>query len=488
MGSDQDKSGQVVDQNGKPYNRLALVFTMLIGTFSTFITTTMLTTAFPTLMHSFHISANSVQWLTTGFMLVMGITMPITGFFLQRFDSRKLYLSAVAIFLSGTIVCFFANTFTVILIGRLIQASGVGITAPVYQTIMASIYPPNKRGTAMGSAGLVIGLAPAIGPTFSGWLLIHFSWRMLFLSIMPISVIVLIMGFFTLRKVLPTHKAPIDWSSVLMSIIGLGSMLFGFSAVGDYSWGDPIVYGTLIVGVIFVCFFVLRSLKIKNPLLEFNVFLHSDYTLSVVLVAVAFMSMNGFTLILPLYLQTIRGESPLVSGLTLLPGAIVIGLMNPVTGRVYDIMGGRNMAITGMFLLTATTSTFIPVTDKTPISYLVFFYMIRMFGISMVMMPTTTTGINALPLRSIGSGTVVNNTIRQVFASMGTAILVSVMSNVTLNRVPAHDVMQQTPILFKKLALQANIVGFRYAFIISTTFAFIGLILAFFLKSDKEAL
>ncbi len=484
----QGESNQVLDQNGKPYNRLALVSTLLVGTFSTFITSTMLTTAFPSLMRSFNITANTVQWLTTGFMLVMGITMPITGFFIKRFDSRKLYLTAVAIFLTGTIICFFAHTFAVILVGRLVQATGVGITAPVYQTIMASIYPPNKRGSAMGMAGLVIGLAPAIGPTLSGWLLLHYSWRMLFLAIMPISIVVLIMGYFTLRKVLPTEKAPVDWNSVLMSIVGFGSMLFGFSSVGSYSWSDPIVYVTLIIGITFVAFFVWRSLKIDNPLLEFKVFKHSDYTLSVILVAVAFMSMNGFTLILPLYLQTIRGESPLVSGLTLLPGAIVIGLMNPVTGRIFDQMGGRNMAITGMFLLTATTATFIPVTDKTPISYLVVFYMVRMFGISMVTMPTTTTGINALPLDLIGSGTVVNNTIRQVFASMGTAILVSVMSNVTLSHTPAHTIMSQTPILFKKLSLQANIVGFRYAFVISTSFALVGFILAFFLKSDKEAL
>ena len=483
-----EDSNQVVDQNGKPYHRLPLVFTMLIGTFSTFMTSTMLTTALPSLMVSFKISANTVQWLTTGFMLVMGITMPISGFFIKRFDSRKLYLSAVAIFLTGTIVCFCAQNFSVILVGRLIQAAGVGITAPVYQTIMASIYPPSKRGSAMGMAGLVIGLAPAIGPTFSGWLLLNYSWRMLFLSIMPISVIVLVLGYFTLRKVLPTEKAPVDWYSVLMSIVGFGSMLFGFSSVGNYSWTDPIVYTTLIIGAIFVAFFVWRSLKIKNPLLEFKVFKHSDYTLSVILVAVAFMSMNGFTLILPLYLQTIRGESPLMSGLTLLPGAIVIGIMNPVTGRIFDQMGGRNMAITGMFLLTATTATFIPVTDQTPISYLVVFYMVRMFGISMVTMPTTTTGINALPLDLIGSGTIVNNTIRQVFASMGTAILVSVMSSVTLSHSPAHTILGQTPILFKKLSLQANIVGFRYAFVISTSFALIGFILAFFLKSDKEAL
>ncbi|MBU7553988.1 multidrug efflux MFS transporter [Pediococcus ethanolidurans] len=475
-----------VDQNGRPYNRLLLVFTLLIGTFSTFLTSTMLTTAFPTLMKSFSISANTVQWLTTGFMLMMGIVIPITGFFLQRFDSRKLYLSAIVIFFVGTIVCYFAQNFWTILAGRLIEAAGVGITSPVYQTIMTSIFPPAKRGAAMGSAGIVVGLAPAIGPTFAGWILIHYSWRMLFLAIIPISLIVLITGYFTLRKVLPTKKAPVDWSSVVLSMIGFGSMLFAFSSVGTYSWTNPIVYGTLIVGVLVVAIFIFRSLKIKNPLLQFKVFEHSDFTLSAILVSVSFMSMNGFTLVLPLYLQTVRGESPLASGLTLLPGAIMMGVMNPTTGRIFDRLGARDMAIAGMFILSLTTASFIPITAQTPVFYLACLYTVRMFGISMVMMPVTTTGMNALPLNLIGDGTVVNNTARQVFASMGTAILVSIMSSVTLNHTPGSTVAQSTPILFKKLSLNANVLGFRYAFLIATTFAVIGFLLTFFLKKDER--
>lgn len=481
-----DTSNQPVDQMERPYNRIALVFTMLVGTFSTFLTSTMLTTAFPTLMRSFSISANTVQWLTTGFMLMMGITIPITGFLLQRFDSRKLYLSAILIFSIGTVLCLFATNFWMILAGRLIQGSGVGITAPVYQTIMTSIFPPSQRGAAMGTAGMVIGLAPAIGPTLAGWILMHYSWRMLFLSILPISLLVVIMGWFTLRKVLPTKKAPIDWLSVLLSVIGFGSMLFAFSAVGDYQWTDPVVYVTLTVGVIVVCLFIWRSVKISNPLLQLKVFTHREFSLSAALVAVSFMSMNGFTLILPLYLQTIRGETPLASGLTLLPGAIVIGLMNPVTGRIFDRMGARNMAMAGMLLLTVTTGFFIPITATTPVTDIVCVYMVRMLGISMVMMPVTTTGMNALPLNLISDGTVVNNTARQVFASMGTAVLVSVMSNVTKNHLPNHAIAKATPILFKKLALDANVVGFRYAFAIATCFALIGLVMTFFLKPHKE--
>lgn len=481
-----DFADQPKDVNGKPYNRLALVLTLLIGTFSTFLTTTMLTTAFPTLMKTFNISADTVQWLTTGFMLMMGIVMPITGFFLQRFDTKKLYLSAIVLFFVGTVVCYFAKSFGMLLAGRLIEAAGVGVTSPVYQTIMTTIFPPSQRGAAIGSAGIVTSLAPAIGPTFAGWILIHYSWRMLFLAIMPISLFILILGFFTLRKVLPTKKAPIDWFSVAMSVVGFGSMLFAFSSVGQYSCGDPIVYVTLIVGVIVVSIFIWRSLKIKNPLLQLKVFEHSDFTLSAILVAVSFMSMNGFTLVLPLYLQTIGGESPLASGLTLLPGAIVIGVMNPFTGRIFDRLGGRNMVITGMFLLLVSTASFIPVTATTPSIYLTGIYMVRMLGISMVMMPVTTTGMNALPLNLISDGTVVNNTGRQVFASMGTAILVSVMSNVTLHHTPSQAVAKATPVAYQHAALNANVLGFRYAFLIATIFAAVGFALTFLLKHDNK--
>ncbi len=334
---------------------------------------------------------------------------------------------------------------------------------------------------------MVVGLAPAIGPTLSGWILMHYSWRMLFLFILPILVLVLIMGWFTLRKVLPTKKAPIDWLSVLLSVVGFGSMLFAFSSVGNYQWTSPVVYVTLIVGLIVVGLFIWRSVKIKNPLLQLKVFAHREFSLSAALVAVSFMARNGFTLILPMYLQTIRGESPLASGLTLLPGAIVIGLMNPITGRIFDRLGARNMAIAGMLLLTLATGSFIPITATTPVIDIVCLYTVRMMGISMVMMPVTTTGMNALPLNLISDGTVVNNTARQVFASMGTAVLVSVMSNVTMNHMPNHAVATATPILFKKLALHANVVGFRYDFGIATTFALIGLVMTFFLKRNKEA-
>lgn len=480
--SNSSSEFKVVDANGKPYNRLLLIITMLIGTFSTFIVQTTLTTAFPTLMRTFNIDADSVQWLTTGFMLAMGITIPISAFLLQRYSSKALYLTAMAIFFVGTFICMIAPTFGVLLAGRLIEAVAVGITAPTFQTTMLTIFPPERRGSAMGLAGIVIGLAPAIGPTLSGWLLLNYSWRALFVVILPFPVIVFTLAIFTMRKIFPTKKTSADWMSVALSTIGFGSMLYAFSSVGSSSWTAPKVYITLIIGFVFVGLFIWRSLTIENPLLQLRVFKSPIYTLSVIEVAVVNMAMMGAEMVVPLYIQTVRGESAFHSGLILLPGALMMGIMSPITGRIFDRIGARRLAITGMFLLTIGTAFFVTLTETTPIIFVTILYTIRMFGISMVMMPVTTTGMNALPLSLMSHGTSVNNTGRQVFSSMGTAILISVLTNVTNSNMPAKSLLHSTPLTYGTHALSATLAGYHAAFLTATIFALIGLVLAFRIK------
>lgn len=474
------------DVNGHPYNRLLLVITLLIGTFTTFLTQTILTTAYPTLMADFHISASAVQWLTTGFMLIMGIMIPVSAWLLTRINSKYLYLTAMVIFGLGTTLAYFAVDFQMLLIARMIQAMGVGISAPVFQTIMSSVYPPEKRGSAMGTAGIVIGLAPAIGPTLSGWIIDNYSWRALFLFILPINILVIIVSLFTLRKVLPTSKQPIDWWSVLISTIGFGSMLYGFSSVGNSGWGDPIVLTTLVIGLIFIGLFVWRQLHMDQPLLELRVFKIPAFTLSAILTALAYMAMMGVEMILPMYIQTVLGRSAMDSGLILLPGAIMMGIMSPITGRIFDHIGARRLAMTGMLLLTLGTAFFLSISATTPILWIIVVYAIRMFGLTMVTMPVTTTGINALPFRLISHGTAANNTLRQVAASMGTAVLISVYSSVAKWQMPAHHLLTQAPLKYKQAGITATLTGYHMAFVVSLIFCAIGFGLTYFLKANHS--
>ncbi|CAM3166371.1 MDR family MFS transporter [Lactiplantibacillus plajomi] len=475
-----------LDANGQPYHRTWLVLTLLVGTFSTFITQTLLTTAFPTLMNYFHISATAVQWLTTGFMLIMGIMIPVSAWMLTRINSKYLYLAAMVIFGAGTILAYFAVNFQMLLVARMIQAMGVGISAPVFQTIMSSVYPPEKRGSAMGTAGIVIGLAPAIGPTLSGWIIDSYNWRALFLFIMPINWLVIIVSFFTLRKVLPTSKQPIDWWSVLISTIGFGSMLYGFSSVGESGWGDPVVIATLIIGAIFIGLFGHRQLHMDKPLLELRVFKIPAFTLSAILTALAYMAMMGVEMILPMYIQSVLGHSAMDSGLILLPGAIMMGIMSPITGRIFDHIGARRLAMTGMLLLTVGTAFFLSITASTPIIWLIVVYAIRMFGLTMVTMPVTTTGINALPFSLISHGTAANNTLRQVAASMGTAVLISVYSSVSKWHLPSQSLLASAPLKYKAATINATLTGYHMAFIVSLIFCAFGFVLTFFLKANHS--
>lgn len=459
-----------------------MVLTLLTGTFTTFLTQTILTTAFPTLMATFHIGASAVQWLTTGFMLVMGIMIPVSAWLLAKFNVKYLYISAISLFLFGTIICRFAVSFPMLLAGRLIQAAGVGMSAPTFQNVMYSIFPPEKRGSAMGLAGIVIGLAPAIGPTLSGWVLLHHSWRSLFSIIIPIAILVIVAASFTMRKVLTTTDPKIDSVSVVMSTIGFGSVLYGFSTVGDQGWGSPVVLGALALGVIFVILFVYRQLHMETPLLELRVFTSPIYTLSVILTAVAFMSMVGVEMVLPMYIQTIRGESAFNSGLILLPGAVMMGIMSPITGRIFDHLGAKRLSNTGLFLLLVGTIPLVAVGEDTPIAIITVLYAVRMFGITMVTMPVTTAGMNALPANLISHGTAVNNTVRQIAASIGTAILVSVLSVVTKANMPGAGVSDAAALAQTRAA---TVSGYRAAFIVSTVFAIIGYVLATRLPQDR---
>lgn len=477
---------QTVDIYGKPYNRSLLVVVLLIGTFCTVLNQTLLTTAFPALMKAFNISASSVQWLTTGFLLVNGIMIPISAWLINKFSSKRLYLTAMTIFLIGTITCFIAPNFSTLLIGRLIQAAGVGISMPLLQNIMLSIFPPEKRGSAMGMAGIVIGLAPALGPTLSGWIIDHYTWRDLFGMVIPIVILVLVLAFFLMKSVIQLSNPSIDVLSAFLSTVGFGSLLYGFSSVGNDGWGSSKVISFLVIGVFVIGLFVWRQLHLEHPFLELRVFKSPTFTIAAILSGVVNMAMVGAEMVLPLYIQNIRGESAFHSGLMLLPGALIMGLMMPITGAIFDKHGAKRLAISGMLILTAATLPFAFLTQETPIVMIVILYTIRMFGISMVMMPVTTSGMNALPMNLISHGTAVNNTFRQVASSIGTAVLISILTNVTKDNLPKASLLKSLPLFYKDQAINATLSGYHAAFFVAVIFGLVGFIITFFLKKNKK--
>lgn len=478
---------QPVDIHEKQYNHNLLVLVLIIGSFCTVLNGTLLSTALPSIMRDFKISTATAEWLSTAFLLVNGVMIPISAWLINRFGSRKMYLSAMSTFFIGTVIAAIAPNFQTLLAGRIIQGLGVGVTMPLLQTIMLSIFPANKRGAAMGTVGIVIGLAPAIGPTLSGWVVDNLSWRYLFSIIAPIAGIVVILAAFLVKDVLPTKDEKIDIFSVATSTIGFGSLLYGFSEAGNKGWTNPEILAFIFVGIIFVILFGIRQLKMDDPFLDIRVFKHFEFSLAAILSGVTNLAMVGIEMVLPLYIQNLRGESAFHSGLILLPGALMIGIMSPITGRIFDRYGARKMAITGMTLLTLGTIPFVFLTENSSFLMIIILYAIRMVGVALVMMNVTTSGMNSLPLDKISHGTAVNNTFRQVLSSIGTAILVSVLTTTTNNNMPAKSMLKTLPLQYKNGAINATLDGFHASFAISILFALIALVLSFFLKKGNRA-
>ncbi|UZW15344.1 MDR family MFS transporter [Clostridium pasteurianum] len=457
----------------KVTNRNAIVIVFIIGAFVTILNQTLLVTALPHIMRSFNITADKVQWLTTAFMLVNGIFIPVTAFLIEKYSTRTLFMSFMGIFVIGTLVAALAPNFSVLLIARILQAVGAGGIMPLMQTVFLVIFPKEKRGTAMGMMGLVIAFAPAIGPTLSGWIVDRFSWHYLFYIILPIAIIDVIIAIFILKNVTEQRKIKLDILSVILSSLGFGGILYGFSTAGSNGWSDKWVIAAILVGLISMLLFVLRQLKQERPLLELRVFKNRTFTITTILGMISFASMMGLETILPMYTQNLRNITAFHSGLMLLPGAIVMGAMSPITGVIFDKIGAKIIGIIGFLILTVTTFFFAFLDLNTSLTFIIIVYAIRMAGISMVMMPLITAGINALPSNLIAHATAVNNTFRQVAASIGTAVLITVMTNAAKNST-------------SKNPLNAMVTGMDAAFLGAAILACVGLVLIFALKQENK--
>ncbi|KIL72441.1 DHA2 family efflux MFS transporter permease subunit [Bacillus badius] len=485
-----------IEKTSRPqYGILAV---LMIGAFIAFLNNTLLNIALPSIMKDLKVDASTVQWLTTGFMLVNGIMIPTTAFLIQKYSVRRLFLIAMSLFTIGTIIAGVAHVFPILLATRMVQASGSAIMMPLLMNVMLVSFPVEKRGAAMGVFGLILMAAPAIGPTLSGWIIEHYDWRMLFHFVTPIAVVVLLIGYFLLKDKKEKVNIRLDLFSLCLSTLGFGGLLYGFSSAGSKGWDSPQVYGTILVGVVALVWFILRQLKMDMPMLNFRIFKYPMFALSSSITMVVNMAMFSGMLLIPIYVQTIRGISPMDAGLMMLPGALVMAVMSPVTGRLFDKFGGRVLAATGLLITTVTTYYFSKLTLDTTYTHLVLLNAVRMFGMSMVMMPVSTNGLNQLPARFYPHGTAMNNTLNQVSGAIGTALLVTVMSNRTETHAAEiaadamkHAAAQPTPAALaemkQQIAMKAMLEGINDAFFIATLIATVALILSLFIKRSKPA-
>ncbi|HCX1427233.1 TPA: multidrug efflux MFS transporter MdeA, partial [Staphylococcus aureus] len=345
--------------------KLTMIITMLMGGFFGLLNETLLVTALPSIMKDFEISYTQVQWLTTAFLLTNGIVIPLSALVIQRYTTRQVFLVGISIFFLGTLLGGLSPHFATLLVARIIQALGAGIMMPLMMTTILDIFQPHERGKYMGIFGLVIGLAPAIGPTLSGYLVEYFNWRSLFHVVAPIAAVTFLIGFKTIKNVGTTIKVPIDFISVIFSVLGFGGLLYGTSSISEKGFDNPIVLVSMIGGVVLVALFVLRQYRLSTPLLNFAVFKNKQFTVGIIIMGVTMVSMIGSETILPIFVQNLLHRSALDSGLTLLPGAIVMAFMSMTSGALYEKFGPRKLALVGMAIVIITTGYFVVMDEQT---------------------------------------------------------------------------------------------------------------------------
>ncbi|MBY9079827.1 DHA2 family efflux MFS transporter permease subunit [Paenibacillus sp. HN-1] len=475
----------------KNIRRGPIIAALLIGAFVALLNQTLMNVALPQMMKSLDIEASKAQWLTTGFMLVNGVLIPVSAYLVEKFTTRALFITAMILFSLGTLVCALGTGFEMIMVGRVIQAGGAGILMPLMNIVFLMIFPIEERGKAMGLMAVAMIFAPAVGPTLSGWVVQNYSWRVLFYIVLPLAIFATLLGMKFMQNVTVKTSPKLDKMGIVFSTLGFGGLLYGFSEAGTDGWNSSTVLVSLIVGVAGLILLVWRELVAKKPMLEFRIFRYNMYSLTTVINIIVTMAMYSGMILLPLYLQNIRGFTPMESGLMLLPGAILMGIMSPITGIIFDKIGARWLSIIGLIITIITTWEFSRLTDSTTYLHLILTYTARMFGMSMLMMPITTAGLNQLPQRLSSHGTAMSNTLRTVGGALGMALFVSLMTNHTKSEITdavmSGQVSQTDKLAFAKFSQEAMIHGITHAFVVATWVTVAALVLAVFIRKTSPA-
>ena len=457
-----------------------LTFITFVGNF----TQLQLSAALPTIVSDFGISVTTGQWLTSIFQLVMGVMVPLTAYLTRRFSTRQIVIASMAVFTLGSVFAWLGSSFVLVLIGRLLEAVGTGVMWPVLQITVFSIYPLSRRGMAMGTVGMAMSVAPAIGPTLGGVQTDLNGWRSIFLTLTVIGVISLLLAIFGLRNFgTRDASAKADFFSVGLSIFGFGGLMFGFTNIESYPFTHPMVWLAMLIGLVGIVWFVLRQIhgarrqaadpSKQPPLLNLSVLKNKSFTVGTVTAALSFFAFSSIMVIMPLYIQDCRGYSATISGLVMLPGAFGQCIAQFFGGKALDRFGARPVALIGSITLLFGTIMKSLISMTSWIWWVSIWQFVRQIGMGFVLMPITTWSLNCLEPEEVSAGSAVTNTVRQIAGAIGAPVLVILMETFTALRWAAIGGA-------KSMYAAANVFGIQWALRVSATICFIMVVMVFF--------
>ena len=457
-----------------------LTFITFVGNF----TQLQLSAALPTIVSDFGISVTTGQWLTSIFQLVMGVMVPLTAYLTRRFSTRQIVIASMAVFTLGSVFAWLGSSFVLVLIGRLLEAVGTGVMWPVLQITVFSIYPLSRRGMAMGTVGMAMSVAPAIGPTLGGVQTDLNGWRSIFLTLTVIGVISLLLAIFGLRNFgTRDASAKADFFSVGLSIFGFGGLMLGFTNIESYPFTHPMVWLAMLIGLVGIVWFVLRQIhgarrqaadpSKQPPLLNLSVLKNKSFTVGTVTAALSFFAFSSIMVVMPLYIQDCRGYSATISGLVMLPGAFGQCIAQFFGGKALDRFGARPVALIGSITLLFGTIMMSLISMTSWIWWVSIWQFVRQIGTGFVLMPITTWSLNCLEPEEVSAGSAVTNTVRQIAGAIGAPVLVILMETFTALRWAAIGGA-------KNMYAVANVFGIQWALRVSATICFIMVVMVFF--------
>ncbi|MCW4465828.1 DHA2 family efflux MFS transporter permease subunit [Glutamicibacter sp. MNS18] len=450
---------------------------LIVSAFVVILNETIMNVALPVLMEQFQVTQDTIQWLTTIFMLTMAVVIPTTGFLLQKLSTRQAFVLAMGLFTIGTALAAVSPGFTVLLIARVIQASGTAIMMPLLMTTILDLVPAERRGVLMGNVSIVISVAPAVGPTLSGVILQYLSWHFMFIAVLPVAILALVIGTPRLDNSPGASKAPLSVPSLMLALPGFGGLVFGLSRLS--AAGLDLVSG-VVLGIALICLvsFTLLQARLQREdraLLDLRPFTYRPFTLALLLMVLAMVSLFGVIILLPMFFSMVLGIDTLATGLIMLPGGLLMGLLAPFVGRLYDKVGARPLLVPGGLILTVVLVGYALVLDATtPIWLLVVMHLVMSVGMSLIFTPAFTTALNPLPHHLHSHGSAVLSTLQQLGGAMGTATVVGVVAASTAAKMAAGTD-----------ALNATVQGFSAGFIVGVVCG-IGVTVIGFLLGGKQ--
>lgn len=407
----------------------AILPVIVIGTFMAVMDGTIVNVSLPKMISVFNSSTAGAQWIVTAYMLTLGIVMPISGYLGDRLGYKRVYFAALLVFVTGSFLCGAAWSINSLVAFRVLQALGGGIMQPLGMAILYQNYPREKMGMVLGIWGISMMLAPAIGPTLGGYLVDYLSWRFIFYINVPVGIINLFMAKARLKETPLIKGHNLDVVGIITSAIGFFCLLLALSEGNNYGWTSPYIVILLFVAAFTLTIFVYNELHHAEPIMDLRLCKNYVFSISLVVSSIISIGMFAVVFLIPLLLQSILGKSAVLTGLILFPAALASGVVMPLAGKIFDRYGARTLVMGGVAILTITTYMLHGINAMTPVAVIVFWLVMRGFGMGFSFMPSTTAGMNTVPPHLVGRASALNNVIRQIASAFGITMFTSILAN-----------------------------------------------------------